>query len=383
MPGQEQGESMRKMRSFFTGLILAGSMTCAVAAGADAQPGKTQEIPFEKNPRQSYSLYYPNRYNPNREHKWPVLFVLAAPGGGSGRVNLYTEGADRNQFVLVSMPCIVEDNDRTMDLQLVMIDEVIGKYPIDETRCYFSGFGKEAATAFVLSAKRKRNILGLLVADSGCEENGHYNSRAAVYGFCHAAHRGVRTEMVLTFYQLLAKKSCKLRFLPGAGGTPDSALVAEGMDWLNWQYMTTANNSAQDKSFNAEKAAFAKNLADRIQTDRVAHPEAAYEWSLLLSQVRGVPEAAVAKAANSQLAADPKVRLYLEAAKDIDKFVEKNFIIPLVSADRNGKSIPPTRTILNVKKYEESLAKDARKLQEKYKTTLFGEILPSFGGESK
>ncbi len=371
---------MRKILPFFTALILVTSLAGAAEGGTDdVQPGgKTQTFPFVKNPAQSYRLYYPKSYDPGRKHNWPVLFLLVSDTTSLNRLELFKEGADRNQFFVVTLPCGVTGLETAVNFHLSMFDEVLKKYPFDPSRCYLGAFGDQVKAAFVLSEKRKRNIVGILGVDGGYDEDKPYNERVTFYGLCHAFAPLVRTVMVETCKNLADRKNGKLRFLPGSEA-PDFTQIAEGMDWLNWQYLANASNPSLTKSFNDEKAAFAKRLAARIQADRTNRPEEAYDWCQLLAQLRGVPEAAAAKDTSYQLTTNPQVRLYLEATKEFDNFVQRNCtMVTSAQYQPNGKVKNQQRIAPVGIMFDSRVAGEAQKLQNKYGNTPFGEILPSF-----
>lgn len=352
------------MSKFLTMMLALGLSALGVAAEITPEPGeKTAEIKCQEDRAFSYILYFPKTFDAQRAHPWPVMFILS-PGGGSAEVlDRYIPGADRNQFVLAVSIQSSNDNPDGRKAVLAMVDDVLANCPaIDPERCYASGFSGGCRRSFWLSNDRKKNIVGILACGAGCVQD-PFNQRAAVYGLCGSKCFN-RWDMAITFCTRI-KKNGKLVFFPGAHTWAPAPLLAEGMDWLNWRYLTELKEKAITPSLAEERAAFAKMIADTIAERREIKPEYAYDWSLLLAQVPVVKEAAVAKADAVKLAANPKVKLYLQAAKEVEKFIRKHFN----TSNQDFQDKPVTK----------SMTKDANELREKYGDTPFAETLIGFG----
>jgi hypothetical protein len=342
------------------GITLALLFSMNLHAADAPEPGqKTSVIACKKQAKFSYIMYFPKNYDPARTHKWPIMFVLSPGGGSAGTLDMYIDGAERNNFVLAVSIQSKNGNNESTAAGLAMIDDVLASYPVDPLRCYTTGFSGGCRESFELSGQRKKNIIGILACGAGCTF-GNYNSKALVYGICGSKCFN-RWDMAITFNNRI-KKNGVLRFFPAGHSWGNKTLIAEGMDWLNCQYLAT--KSGGPKSAVDEKTAFVKRMAADVEENLESNPETAYERGQLLSKFTG-PETSKMKAAVAKLSTNPKIKTYLDADKAIDQFVKRHFNTDVMDYAKK----PVTK----------EMTRDAKNLQEKYKDTPFAEILTGFG----
>jgi hypothetical protein len=324
-------------------------------------PGfKSEEMFCSKGgERYSYFLYFPAGYDAQRAHRWPVMFLMDPGGGRQGTLDLYTEGADRNGFVLAVSVQSKNGNKDSEEAVLAMFDDVLAKQPVDPARCYASGFSGGCRMAFWLSGERKRNIVGLLACGAGCVSR-PFNERAAVYGLSGSTCFN-RWDMAITFLKRL-RRNGTLKFFAGGHEWGSAEQIGEGMDWLNGQFMI--GGKSPGPSFAGEKAAYGTRMLAEIERRKDAEPEYAYEWSLLLGQMP-VAEANAARALAQQLGSTPKIRHYLEAKKAVDRFIDKHFNTDVMDYEQ--------------KPVTDAMTRDAGELSKKYGDTLFAPLFPGFG----
>jgi len=341
------------------GVTLALLLPLSLPAADAPEPGsKTATITCKKQNKFSYIMYFPKSYDPTRAHKWPVMFIFSPGGGSAETLDLYIDGAERNHFVLaVSIQSMNGYNESTA-AELAVIDDVLASYPVDPARCYTTGFSGGCRESFSISAQRKKNIIGILACGAGCV-SGNYNSKALVYGLCGTKCFN-RWDMTITFNNRI-KKNGVLRFFPEGHAWGNKTLIAEGMDWLNCQYLATKSGG---KSITDEKTAFVKRIATDIEENLESNPETAYERGQLLGKFTG-PETTKMKAALAKLSTHPKIKAYCAAEKAIDQFVNRHFNTDVM----DYKNKPVTK----------EMTRDAKLLQAKCKDTPFADLLAGFG----
>jgi len=339
-------------------VFLVSVSSQAVEAPVPGQ--KSAIITCQKQAMYSYIMYFPKSYDPARAHKWPVMFVLSPSGGSARTLDMYIDGAEQNNFVLAVSIQSKNGNKEATTAGLAMIDDVLASYPaLDPLRCYTTGFSGGCRESFELSGQRKKNVIGILACGAGCTF-GNYNSKALVYGICGSKCFN-RWDMAITFNKRI-KKNGVLRFFPAGHSWGDKKLIAEGMDWLNAQYLST--KSGGPKSAAEEKTAFAKRVATEVEANLESNPESAYERGQLLSKFSG-PEVTKAKTVLAKLSTNPKVKAYLAAEKAVDQFVAKHFTTDVM--DYANKPVTKEMT------------RDAKLLDDKYKDTPFAGLFAGFG----
>src|SRR5882757_3363638 len=78
-------------------LVLALAVSATLAA--DLPTGQViANVPCAADPSQSYALYIPSTYTPDRA--WPVIFAFDAGGHGLNPVERYRAAAERYGFIV-------------------------------------------------------------------------------------------------------------------------------------------------------------------------------------------------------------------------------------------------------------------------------------------
>ena len=149
---------------------LAGSAFVALLALASPQapslvPGTMNErIPCRTDPTQTYTLYLPKAYSPDR--RWPLLFVFDPRGRGTRAAEVFRDAAEEFGWIIVSSDNTRSDgewdpNDRALR---ALWPDTLRIYPIDERRIYAAGFSGGVKVAWVLSSSGK--LAGIIAAGS-------------------------------------------------------------------------------------------------------------------------------------------------------------------------------------------------------------------------
>jgi len=115
----------------------------------------------------SYILRLPKNYDPVREEEWPVLFVMSPNGGKEKSLRPYIPGADLCGWILAMS---VESKNGTTDSHeaiTAMMGDVFDRFPVNEKRCYASGFSGGGREAFWMANKFRRNIIGIIPSGAG------------------------------------------------------------------------------------------------------------------------------------------------------------------------------------------------------------------------
>jgi predicted peptidase len=127
------------------------AVPCA-AESADSPAKKQQEMKFEKQilktVKLNYLLYLPKGYNPKPKEKYPLILFLHGAGERGddlNRVKVHgipkiVEQKDDFPFIAVSPQCPA-DSWWTGELEALnaLLDDIIGKYAVDENRIYLTG----------------------------------------------------------------------------------------------------------------------------------------------------------------------------------------------------------------------------------------------------
>src|ERR1044071_3078099 len=96
-PSVQPGVSIPAMRWLRALLALLFALP---AAAQDFPRGRFKTVVIQGNPSQSYVLYLPTAYRPDR--KWPILYVLDARSNGAEAGQRFLAGAERYGFIVAS-----------------------------------------------------------------------------------------------------------------------------------------------------------------------------------------------------------------------------------------------------------------------------------------
>jgi len=116
-------------------------------------------------PEQSYALYLPSHYAPDK--RWPIVYAFDPDGRGSVPVELMKEAAERYGYIVAG-----SNNSRNGswkvegDAAQAMWDDTHARLAIDERRVYFAGFSGGARVASIL-AQRCKCAAGVLLNGAG------------------------------------------------------------------------------------------------------------------------------------------------------------------------------------------------------------------------
>lgn len=142
----------------FNGLLLLFVLTVAPAPLSAQEPlAKGAVVPrveCSAKPEQSYALYIPANYVPDR--KWPILYILDPGARGRVPLDLAKDAAEKYGFLLAG-----SNNSRNgpskiqLEAASAMWDDTHRRLSIDDRRIYYAGFsgGARAAATITLLCK--------------------------------------------------------------------------------------------------------------------------------------------------------------------------------------------------------------------------------------
>ena len=122
-----------------------------------------------KFPEQSYALYLPSTYSPDR--KWPVVFAFDPAARGRVPVELMKDAAERHGFIVLG-----SNNSQNgawkpeVDAADAMLQDAQERFSVDLKRIYFAGFSGGARVASQLAQLCKCSA-GALLSGAGFSRN--------------------------------------------------------------------------------------------------------------------------------------------------------------------------------------------------------------------
>jgi predicted esterase len=141
-------------------------LSAAVAFGADVPPGQiVNDVACAGDPSQSYALYLPRGYTPDRS--WPVIFAFDPGARGRMPVERYQTAAEQYGFIVAG-----SNNSRNGSPDIgraiaAMSADVLSRFRIDEKRIYVAGMSGGARVAFSVALGTRPQVAGVIASSAG------------------------------------------------------------------------------------------------------------------------------------------------------------------------------------------------------------------------
>jgi predicted esterase len=236
------------MRSALVGLLVVGSVLPAEAAGPRLTKGQINEaIACVRDPSQTYSVYVPLSYDPNR--KQPALLVFDPRGRGTLAAGIFRPAAERLGWIVISSNDTRSDGSMEPNLKALaaLWPEVNERYASDAKRIYAAGFSGGGILTLLLGLQTGAlagviNCGGRLPAELALEKArfAHYGA-AGRFDFNHLAMSEIDV-----LYERLALPHRLDAFEGGHEWLPPE-LATRALTWLEVVAMKDATRPRDDE----------------------------------------------------------------------------------------------------------------------------------------
>ena len=235
--------------------MLAVLLTLALSqtvAAADLPRGDViDEVTCLAAPGQSYALYLPSNYTPERA--WPVIYLFDAGGRGRNAVDRFRVAAEMYGYILAG-----SNNSRNgrpnIDALVNMPVDVASRFHIDPRRVYTGGMSGGARVALGMALDGK--VAGVFAASAGYPDA---EPRKAV-PFAIFATTGTEdfNHLELRKFDRALTTPHRLRGFEGGHAWPPAELVLDGVEWMEIQAMKSRLKPRDEQEVDR---IFAKRLA--------------------------------------------------------------------------------------------------------------------------
>lgn len=171
-------------RRFRLGCFLFAALLAAAVPGWTAPPvaqpappaPKTLTLPLGKlvervpcvgHPEQTYALYLPRGYTPER--RWPILYAFDASSDGASVAKLFQTAAETYGWIVVSSWNTASDGPMEPNFKAMsaLWPDTHDRFSIDDSRVYAAGFSGTVRFACILALTRPGTISGVIGAGAG------------------------------------------------------------------------------------------------------------------------------------------------------------------------------------------------------------------------
>lgn len=247
------------------GLLFAALSLCAGLLRARQNPGtahESQSLPagvvvptviVSKQPEQSYALYLPSAYSPDK--RWPIVYSFDPGARGSMPVELMKEAAERYSYIVAG-----SNNSRNGSWKIeaeaadAMVRDTHARLSIDDRRVYLAGFSGGARAA-VQIAQICKCAAGVFLHGAGFHPLA-FSSREAPFAVFSAVgtYDFNYSELVHTDEDLERMKYAHFwRSFAGPHQWAPAEVMDEALAWFRLQAMKSGREN-RDNSFVASQA---------------------------------------------------------------------------------------------------------------------------------
>jgi tetratricopeptide (TPR) repeat protein len=156
------------MKAALALLLLAAQAPALPPAAPPLPRGRVVEkIVCAGDPKESYTLYLPSRYTPDRP--WPILYVLDPRSRGTLAAERFRPGAEKYGYILASSNNSLSDTafDPNVEAMRAMWADTHGRLAIDDRRVYAAGFSGTVRASCALARAVPGTIAGIVGAGAG------------------------------------------------------------------------------------------------------------------------------------------------------------------------------------------------------------------------
>jgi len=192
-----------------------------------------EKVTCASEPAQSYALYLPSSYSPERA--WPVLYAFDPQARGRMPIERFKEAAENYGWILVG-----SNNSRNgpmkiaLDASRAIWKDTHERLAIDEQQTYFTGFSGGARVAVTLASACHDCVAGVILSGAG------FPAEIKPSGATHFDVFGTTGLDDFNFPELKelaetltnAGVTNQIEVFPGRHEWPPSSLATEAVEWL-------------------------------------------------------------------------------------------------------------------------------------------------------
>ncbi len=305
------GPVLKRLSSLAALAALVSAMPVMAARGQDLPRGRTiDDVRCVADPSQSYALYLPSAYTPDRT--WAVLLAFHPGANGRAMVEKYRAAAERYGYIVAG-----SNNSRNGPWAVsaasvkAMSADVGSRFAIDAGRLYLTGMSGGARVAFQVALATPQ-VAGVIASSAGFPDNQPRTSVPfAIFGTAGTEDFN-HLEMRLLDRPL--KSPHRLVVFEGGHTLPPDAVAFEAIEWMELQAMKsgrrTRDEALIDRIFDARQRQLAA-VTDPVTTVHLLEA--------LVDDFRGVRDVTAAASRAADLTKQPEMKKALAREREDDE----------------------------------------------------------------
>lgn len=309
--GGKAGVGVLSFLALLCGTLRAGSVPDGI------RPGEIIEaVPCQRAPGQSYALYLPAAYTPQK--RWPIVYLFDPGAEGDRPVRLYREVAEKYGYILAgsnNSQNFLADVSKAIQAMWFDTEE---RFALDPRRIYTTGFsgGARVATAVALRCSGTCQVAGVVASGATYPANISLSEKDSFLYFMALGDADFNyPEVVQT---RLAKERMgspyRVRLFPGPHQWSPASIFEEAIQWFQIRAMQ-AGTIPKDEAFIAQQRG--KALAEALQAEQ-AHDSLRqfFAYKSLVEDFQGLANTSDAEPKLQSLRSSPELKKALARERE-------------------------------------------------------------------
>ncbi len=294
-------------------LLLAAPAALSETPAAGFAQGRIVEgVTCAAAPEESYALYLPSGYTPERA--WPILIILDPRSRGTLAAEAFRAGAEKHGYILASSNNTLSDTslDPNVKAMQALWADTHERFRVDDARVYLAGFSGTVRSACTLARAVPGSIAGIVGAGAGFPFPAPPKKGDPFIFFGTVGDKDFNYYEMMDLEPRLAAAGIvsHLEIFDGVHQWPPQPLATRALDWMELQAMK-AGKRPQDAALvealwkdALERARAFEAAGDAVQAQRT--------WSAAAADFAGLRDTAEAARKAAELAADPGLQRELK-----------------------------------------------------------------------
>lgn len=271
-----------------------------------------EKVTSKVDPEQSYALFLPPGYTP--EKKWPILYAFDPGGRGSVPVKLFKDAAAKFGFIVAG------SNNSRNGIEIGGIVKTLWsdtheRFSIDERRVYTTGFSGGARVASAIALSYRGAVAGVIAASGGLPPNFNLSVASQFIFFGTAGTEDFNFSEMQQLKRRLDEVGITNRLAVFTGGHdwPPADICAEAISWMEVQAMKLGRRP-KDNQLIDERLGLKTKAAHNYESSGKTY-EAYLQYEELVTEFRGLREVNEFAAAAERLRSSKEVRTAIKSEK--------------------------------------------------------------------
>jgi dienelactone hydrolase len=271
-----------------------------------------EKVTSRADPQQSYSLFLPSGYTP--EKKWPILYAFDPAARGKIPVNLFKDAAERFGFIVAG------SNNSQNGIQVGAIIEALWtdthqRFSINEQRVYAAGFSGGARVASSIAYLNPGSVAGVVACSGGFPASISPSSSIPFVLFGTAGTEDFNFPEMQQLKRKLdgAGIANRLAIFEGGHDWAPPNLCAEAISWMEIQAMK-AGKRTRDEALINELFSAKTSEARAYETSQKPY-EAYLAYEALAAEFKGLRDVSQFEATAQKLRTSKEIKETLKSEK--------------------------------------------------------------------